>query len=106
MTAYLIKRLALAVPVLLLTAILVFSALHLAGGDPVMLLVPANAPQETRAAVRAKLGLGQRFCRQDREGQQGNEHEKRNDPGGKSFQSPHFDFSIEGLDDRYNVEPT
>jgi peptide/nickel transport system permease protein len=57
MTAYLIKRLLLAVPVLLLTALLVFSALHLAGGDPVMLLVPANAPQETREAVRAKLGL-------------------------------------------------
>jgi peptide/nickel transport system permease protein len=57
MTAYLIKRLLLAIPVLLLTAILVFSALHLAGGDPVMLLVPANAPQETRKAVRAKLGL-------------------------------------------------
>jgi ABC-type dipeptide/oligopeptide/nickel transport system permease component len=43
----------------LLTAILVFSALHLAGGDPVMLLVPPNAPQETREAVRAKLGLDQ-----------------------------------------------
>jgi peptide/nickel transport system permease protein len=57
MTAYLIKRLLLAVPVLLLTALLVFSALHLAGGDPVMLLVPATAPQETRDAVRAKLGL-------------------------------------------------
>jgi peptide/nickel transport system permease protein len=57
MTAYLIKRLLIAVPVLLLTALLVFSALHLAGGDPVMLLVPPNAPQEVRDAVRAKLGL-------------------------------------------------
>jgi len=57
MTAYLIKRLLLVVPVLLLTALLVFSALHLAGGDPVMLLVPPTAPQETRDAVRAKLGL-------------------------------------------------
>jgi peptide/nickel transport system permease protein len=57
MTAYLIKRLLLTIPVLLLTAVLVFSALHLAGGDPVMLLVPPNAPQETREAVRAKLGL-------------------------------------------------
>jgi peptide/nickel transport system permease protein len=57
MTAYLIKRLLLAIPVLLLTALLVFSALHLAGGDPVMMLVPPNAPQETRDAVRAKLGL-------------------------------------------------
>ena len=57
MTAYLIKRILLTIPVLLLTAVLVFSALHLAGGDPVMLLVPPNAPQETRDAVRAKLGL-------------------------------------------------
>jgi len=57
MTAYLIKRLLLTIPVLLLTAILVFSALHLAGGDPVMLLVPANAPASVRDAVRAKFGF-------------------------------------------------
>jgi ABC-type dipeptide/oligopeptide/nickel transport system permease component len=57
MTTYLIKRLLLAIPVLLLTAALVFSALHLAGGDPVMMLVHPTAPQETRDAVRAKLGL-------------------------------------------------
>jgi ABC-type dipeptide/oligopeptide/nickel transport system permease component len=57
MTAYLVKRILLTIPVLLLTAVLVFSALHLAGGDPVMLLVHPNASQETRDAVRAKLGL-------------------------------------------------
>jgi peptide/nickel transport system permease protein len=57
MTTYLIKRSLGCIPVLLVTAILVFSALHLAGGDPVMLLVPPTAPQETREAVRAKLGL-------------------------------------------------
>jgi ABC-type dipeptide/oligopeptide/nickel transport system permease component len=57
MTAYLIKRFLLAIPVLLLTALLVFSALHLAGGDPVMLLVHPTAPQYVREAVRAKLGL-------------------------------------------------
>jgi len=59
MTAYLVKRALFAIPVLLLTALLVFSALHLAGGDPVMLLVPATAPQQVRDAVRAKLGLDQ-----------------------------------------------
>jgi len=59
MTAYLVKRALFAIPVLLLTALLVFSALHLAGGDPVMLLVPATAPQHVRDAVRAKLGLDQ-----------------------------------------------
>jgi peptide/nickel transport system permease protein len=57
MVSYLIRRSLLAIPVLLLTALLVFSALHLAGGDPVMMLVPPIAPQETRDAVRAKLGL-------------------------------------------------
>ena len=57
MTTYLIKRFLLAIPVLLLTAVLVFSALHLAGGDPVMLLVPANAPASVREAVRAKFGF-------------------------------------------------
>ena len=59
MTIYLIKRFLLAIPVLLLTALLVFSALHLAGGDPVMLLVPPNAPDSVREAVRVKLGLDQ-----------------------------------------------
>ncbi len=57
MISYLIRRVLLAIPVLLLTALLVFSALHLAGGDPVMMLVPAIAPQETRDAVRAKHGF-------------------------------------------------
>jgi ABC-type dipeptide/oligopeptide/nickel transport system permease component len=57
MTTYIIKRFLLAIPVLLLTAILVFSALHLAGGDPVMLLVHQNAPNSVREAVRAKYGF-------------------------------------------------
>lgn len=57
MTAYLIKRFLLTIPVLLLTALLVFSALHLAGGDPVMLLVHPTAPAYVREAVRVKLGL-------------------------------------------------
>jgi peptide/nickel transport system permease protein len=57
MISYLIRRMLLAIPVLLLTALLVFSALHLSGADPVMMLVPAIAPQETRDAVRAKHGF-------------------------------------------------
>jgi peptide/nickel transport system permease protein len=57
MISYLIRRLLLAIPVLFLTALMVFSALHLAGGDPVMMLVPAIAPQEVRDAVRAKHGF-------------------------------------------------
>jgi peptide/nickel transport system permease protein len=57
MTTFLIKRLLLAVPVLFVTALLVFSALHLSGGDPVELIVGPIAPEETRARIRAKLGL-------------------------------------------------
>jgi len=57
MTTYLIRRFFLAIPILLLTALLVFSALHLAGGDPVMLLVHPTAPDYVREAVRVKLGL-------------------------------------------------
>jgi ABC-type dipeptide/oligopeptide/nickel transport system permease component len=54
---YFARRLLLAIPVLLVTALLVFSALHLAGGDPVMLLVHPSASTEVREEVRARLGL-------------------------------------------------
>ncbi len=57
MLKYFFRRLLVAIPVLLVTAILVFSALHLAGGDPVNLLAGPTAPQETRDAIRKKLGL-------------------------------------------------
>lgn len=59
MTIYLIKRFLIAIPVLAVTALLVFSALHLAGGDPVTMIVGPTAPQEAREAVRVKLGLDQ-----------------------------------------------
>lgn len=59
MTTYLIKRFLIAIPVLAVTALLVFSALHLAGGDPVTMIVGPTAPQEAREAVRVKLGLDQ-----------------------------------------------
>jgi ABC-type dipeptide/oligopeptide/nickel transport system permease component len=57
MLKYFIKRSLMAIPVLLVTALLVFSALHLAGGDPVNLLAGPTAPKETRDAIRKKLGL-------------------------------------------------
>jgi peptide/nickel transport system permease protein len=57
MTAYLVKRLLLAVPVLLVTAFLVFAALHLSPGDPVDVVVGPIAPPEVREAVRVRLGL-------------------------------------------------
>jgi peptide/nickel transport system permease protein len=57
MTAYLIKRFLLAVPVLIVTAFLVFSALHLSPGDPVDVIVGPIAPEEIRDRVRTQLGL-------------------------------------------------
>jgi peptide/nickel transport system permease protein len=57
MTAYLIKRFLLAVPVLIVTALLVFLALHLSPGDPVDVICGPIAPQEVRDRVRTKLGL-------------------------------------------------
>ncbi len=57
MTTYLIKRFLLAIPVLLVTALLVFSALHLSGGDPVTMVVGPTAPQWVREAARERLGL-------------------------------------------------
>jgi len=55
--AYLVKRFLLAIPVLFVTALVVFSALHLPGGDAVTMIVGPTAPQEAREAVRGRLGL-------------------------------------------------
>lgn len=57
MTAYLFKRLLLGVVVLFATSLLVFSALHMAPGDPVDVIVGPIAPQEVRDRVRAQRGL-------------------------------------------------
>jgi len=57
MIKFFIKRVLIAIPVLFVTALLVFSALHLAGGDPVSLLVGPTAPMETREKVRIKMGF-------------------------------------------------
>jgi len=54
---YLIKRLLLVVPVLIVTAFLVFLALHLSPGDPVDVIVGPIAPEEVRDRVRTRLGL-------------------------------------------------
>ncbi len=59
MIAYLIKRFLFAIPVLMVVALLVFSALHLSPGDPVDLIVGPIAPEYIRDQVRAKLGLDQ-----------------------------------------------
>jgi peptide/nickel transport system permease protein len=57
MTAYLVKRLLLAIPVLLITSLLVFAALHLAKGDPVDVIAGPLAPMSVRERLRVELGL-------------------------------------------------
>jgi peptide/nickel transport system permease protein len=57
MTAYLVKRFLFVIPVLFVMTVLVFSALHFAGGDPLTTLLGPGAPPELRATTRARLGL-------------------------------------------------
>jgi peptide/nickel transport system permease protein len=57
MTTYIIQRLLLAIPVLFVTAFLVFGTLHLSPGDPVDMIVGPIAPEHIRERVRTELGL-------------------------------------------------
>jgi peptide/nickel transport system permease protein len=57
MTGYLVKRCILVIPVLLVTAFLVFGAIHLSPGDPVDIIVGPIAPPRVREEMRQKLGL-------------------------------------------------
>ena len=57
MAAYLLRRLALTVPVLLGVATLVFALIHLVPGDPAEAMLGETAPAADLADLRAKLGL-------------------------------------------------
>jgi len=57
MLAYVVRRLALTVPVLLGVATLVFSLLHLVPGDPAVSMLGEGAAEEDVAALRERLGL-------------------------------------------------
>ncbi|MDO9068892.1 MAG: ABC transporter permease [Deltaproteobacteria bacterium] len=57
MIAYFVKRFLLVIPVLFVTAFLVFAALHIAPGDPVDVIVGPIAPESVRDRVRTQLGL-------------------------------------------------
>lgn len=63
MHAYIVKRLALAAPTLLGVVTAVFLALHLAPGDPINLMIPADVSGEAReelvARIKAQYGLDQ-----------------------------------------------
>ena len=57
MGIYILRRLALTIPILLGISILVFFMLHSAGGDPAALVLGARADPESLAALRAEMGL-------------------------------------------------
>jgi ABC-type dipeptide/oligopeptide/nickel transport system permease component len=60
MKAYLVRRLAAMVPVLLLVSVLVFLMIHLTPGDPVQIMLgQSGASAEQMARVRHELGLDQ-----------------------------------------------
>jgi ABC-type dipeptide/oligopeptide/nickel transport system permease component len=57
MIRYLLRRLALTIPILLGVSLLVFLMLHSAGGDPAQFILGARADPESIAALRQELGL-------------------------------------------------
>lgn len=60
MKKYLIRRLLQLIPVLLIITFIVFALVHVAG-DPVALMLPEDATEEDRNALRAALKLDQPF---------------------------------------------
>lgn len=57
MYRYLMRRLVLSIPILLLVTIMVFGLIHLIPGDPVTVILGQEATPEVEAALRADLGL-------------------------------------------------
>lgn len=57
MIAYMLRRLAATIPVMLVVAILVFLMLRLTPGDPAAIIAGDNANSEQVALIREKLGL-------------------------------------------------
>ncbi|MDA9406958.1 ABC transporter permease [Bradyrhizobium sp. CCBAU 45384] len=64
MISYIIRRLLSMLPVMAIVAVIVFSLLHLAPGDPSAIMVGDNATPEAIAQVREKLGLDQALWKQ------------------------------------------
>ena len=64
MTAYIIRRLLMTIPVMGLVAVFVFLLLHLAPGDPAAIMAGDNASPESIMEIRRKLGLDEPLWRQ------------------------------------------
>jgi peptide/nickel transport system permease protein len=57
MWAYIVRRILATIPVLAVVALVVFSILHVAPGDPAAVIAGDQATPEQISAIRAKLGL-------------------------------------------------
>ncbi|MDX6751229.1 ABC transporter permease [Geminicoccaceae bacterium 1502E] len=64
MFAYILRRLLATIPVLAIVALVVFSILHIAPGDPAAVIAGDQATPEQILAIRAKLGLDLPFHEQ------------------------------------------
>ena len=64
MWGYIIRRLLATIPVVAIVALVVFSVLHLAPGDPAAVIAGDQATPEQIAAIQARLGLDRPFYEQ------------------------------------------
>ena len=61
MLRYILKRLVMLIPVILVTSFLIFWAMSLTGGDPALMLAGDNAKPEQIEQIREELGLNDPF---------------------------------------------
>ena len=59
MLAYIIRRLLLLIPVLLIVGVIVFTLMHLTPGDPASVMLGRDATEEQKKALRERLGLNE-----------------------------------------------
>jgi peptide/nickel transport system permease protein len=59
MFRYILRRLVYVIPVILITAFIIYMAMNMAGGDPAVMLAPENASEEQIDNIREGLGLNQ-----------------------------------------------
>lgn len=57
MTAYILRRILYAIPIALGVAVIIFSLVHIAPGDPLSAMVPADAPSSVVEKLRADYGM-------------------------------------------------
>ena len=57
MIAYLLRRIAIAIPIMIGITLVVFLMLHSAGGDPAVVMLGMRSTDESLAAIRAELGI-------------------------------------------------